>query len=195
MAADRSGDPIELPFGFARRKGVLVTGTRSDGSLDVSARRPPDPLALAELRRHLGRPLHVTSLDTEGFEALLQDRFQQRGGLEVAEDIGDDLDLQRIAAELPEPADLLESDDDAPIIRLVNALLAQAVRESASDIHIEPFENRLSVRFRVDGVMREVMAPQRSMAPLLASRVKVMSRLDIAEKRLPQDGRMSLKIA
>ncbi len=196
MGNERGTSAIELPFGFARRKGVLVAGDSADDTLEVYVREPPDVLALAEVRRHLRRPLKVTLLDAARFEELLHERYQQRGGaLEMADDIDADLDLQQIAAELPEPEDLLESEDDAPIIRLVNALLAQAVQESASDIHIEPFENRLSVRFRVDGVMREVMAPRRSLAPLLASRVKVMSRLDIAEKRLPQDGRISLRIA
>ncbi len=96
---------------------------------------------------------------------------------------------------LPEQADLLDSEDDAPIIRLINAVLTQAVKENASDIHVEPFENRLVVRFRVDGVLREVLQSRRAVAPLVVSRIKVMSRLDIAEKRLPQDGRISLKIA
>ena len=89
----------------------------------------------------------------------------------------------------------MESEDDAPIIRLINAVLTQAIKENASDIHIEPYENRLVVRFRVDGVLREVLQTKRAVAPLLISRVKVMSRLDIAEKRLPQDGRISLRIA
>jgi general secretion pathway protein E len=196
MGSEYARSPVTLPFGFARRKGVLVVGDGADGTLEVLARAPADPLALAELRRYLGKPLSVTVLDGDRFEDMLHQRYQQRGGaLEAPEDIDDDLDLQQVAAELPEPEDLLESEDDAPIIRLVNALLAQAVQEGASDIHIEPFENRLSVRFRVDGVLREVMAPRRSLAPLLASRVKVMSRLDIAEKRLPQDGRISLRIA
>ncbi|MCL6558252.1 MAG: Flp pilus assembly complex ATPase component TadA, partial [Firmicutes bacterium] len=87
----------------------------------------------------------------------------------------------------PENVDLLDSDDDAPIIRLINAVLTQAVRENASDIHVEPFENRLVVRFRVDGILREVLQSKRAVAPLVVSRLKVMSKLDIAEKRLPQD--------
>jgi general secretion pathway protein E len=103
--------------------------------------------------------------------------------------------LQELAGQLSEPEDLLESEDDAPIIRLINALLSEAIREDASDIHIETFESRMLVRFRVDGVLREVLQPQKAMAPLLVSRIKVMAKLDIAEKRLPQDGRISLKIA
>src|SRR5690606_32633165 len=101
----------------------------------------------------------------------------------------------QVAQQLPEPSDLMESDDDAPIIRLINAVLTSAVKENASDIHIEPYENRLVIRFRVDGVLREVLQSRRAVAPLVVSRIKVMSRLDIAEKRLPQDGRISLRVA
>ena len=111
------------------------------------------------------------------------------GGLE------EDTDLTHLAQDIPEPSDLLESEDEAPVIRLINALLTQAVKENGSDIHIEPFENRLVIRFRVDGVLREVLQTKRAVAPLIVSRIKVMSRLDIAEKRLPQDGRISLRVA
>ena len=113
--------------------------------------------------------------------------------MQAAEDLDDTTDLAHLAQELPEQADLLESEDDAPIIRLINAVLTQAVKENASDIHIEPFENRLVIRFRVDGVLREVLQSKRAVAPLVVSRIKVMSKLDIAEKRLPQDGRISLQ--
>jgi len=89
---------------------------------------------------------------------------------------------------------LLESDDDAPIIKLINAMLGEAIKEGASDIHIETFEKALSIRFRVDGVLRDVLSPSRKLAPLLVSRVKVMAKLDIAEKRVPQDGRISVRI-
>ena len=115
--------------------------------------------------------------------------------MQAVEGLDDTTDLAHLAQDLPEQADLLESDDDAPIIRLINAVLTQAVKENASDIHVEPFENRLVVRFRVDGVLREVLQSKRAVAPLVVSRIKVMSKLDIAEKRLPQDGRIGLKIA
>ena len=113
--------------------------------------------------------------------------------MQAAEGLDDTTDLAHLAQDLPEQADLLESEDDAPIIRLINAVLTQAVKENASDIHVEPFENRLVVRFRVDGVLREVLQSKRAVAPLVVSRIKVMSKLDIAEKRLPQDGRISLQ--
>ncbi|MEZ8709327.1 type II secretion system ATPase GspE, partial [Vibrio alginolyticus] len=99
-----------------------------------------------------------------------------------------------LAEELPQDEDLLESEDDAPIIKLINAMLGEAIKEGASDIHIETFEKSLCIRFRVDGVLRDVLAPSRKLAPLLVSRVKVMAKLDIAEKRVPQDGRISLRI-
>ncbi len=115
--------------------------------------------------------------------------------MQMLESLDDNTDLADLAEDIPESSDLLESDDEAPIIRLINALLTQAVKESASDIHIEPFENRLVIRFRVDGVLREVLQTKRAVAPLVVSRIKVMSKLDIAERRLPQDGRISLRIA
>jgi general secretion pathway protein E len=184
------------PFLFARRHGVLVTG-ESGGKVQVLHRPGVDPMALVELRRFVKKPLVLESVDDERFEELLAGAYEQGSSeaMQMMGDIGDDMDLFDIAQHLPEPEDLLESEDDAPIIRLINALLTEAVKENASDIHIEPFENRLVVRFRCDGVLREVLEPQRVLAPLLVSRIKVMARLDIAEKRLPQDGRISLRVA
>jgi len=95
---------------------------------------------------------------------------------------------------IPQTADLLDADDHAPVIRLINGLIARATKQSASDIHIEPFESKLSIRFRIDGVLREVLSLSSRVAPTLVSRVKVMARLDIAEKRIPQDGRISLTL-
>ena len=88
----------------------------------------------------------------------------------------------------------MEQEDDAPIIRLINAILSEAVKENASDIHVETFEKRLVVRFRIDGILREMVQPRRELAGLLVSRIKVMAKLDIAEKRVPQDGRISLRV-
>ncbi len=115
--------------------------------------------------------------------------------MQAMEGIDSEFDLAKIADELPVTEDLLESEDDAPIIRLINAILTEAIKEHSSDIHIETFENKLQIRFRIDGVLRTVLEPNRKLAPLLVSRIKVMARLDIAEKRIPQDGRIALKIA
>ncbi|MDX1570615.1 MAG: type II secretion system ATPase GspE [Xanthomonadales bacterium] len=188
---------VERPsFSFAKRNGATLIGWDNDIA-EVAFRRGASPRALAELKRYLGAELRVRRMEPGEFDALLQ-RLYEHGGedaRQMAADIGDELDLGQIADELSEPEDLLEADDDAPIIRLINALLTEAIKEKASDIHIEPLETRLMVRFRVDGVLKEVLSPPRNLAGLIVSRIKVMAKLDIAEKRVPQDGRISLRIA
>ncbi|HTP39276.1 MAG TPA: type II secretion system ATPase GspE [Steroidobacteraceae bacterium] len=175
----------------------MVVREVRDGVAHCALRANATATAVAETRRLLRQPLALQRVGEEEFERLLQAAYE--GGAGTLAEAGDDLtgntDLTHLAQELPEQADLMESDDDAPIIRLINAVFGQAIRENASDIHIEPFENRLVVRFRVDGVLREVLQTKRAVAPLVVSRVKVMSKLDIAEKRLPQDGRISLRVA
>jgi general secretion pathway protein E len=152
--------------------------------------------ALAEARRHLRVPLRLATVSAEQFDELLRTAYEEGSDARLAaDDIDSETDLAGLAQDLPEQADLLDSEDDAPIIRLINALLTQAIRNNASDIHVEPFENRLVVRFRIDGVMQEVLQTRRAIAAPMVSRIKVMSKLDIAEKRLPQDGRISLKVA
>ena len=187
--------PSRPGFGFARRNGATLAAWHGNVA-EIAYRDGVKPEVLAELRRYLGAPLRLTRHDAAGFERLLRSLYEQGDDARaMVADIDADLDLQTLADELPEPEDLLESEDDAPIIRLINALLTEAVKEGASDIHIEPFENRLVVRFRIDGVLREVLSPQKGIANAVVSRIKVMARLDIAEKRLPQDGRISLRIA
>jgi general secretion pathway protein E len=183
-------------FLFAKRHGVLVSG-EENGKVVVLHTPGIQPAAIVELRRFMGKPLKLQEVEKDKFDNLLAMAYEQDSNeaMLMMGDLGDNMDLMHIAQHLPEPEDLLESEDDAPIIRLINALLTEAVKENASDIHIEPFENRLVVRFRSDGVLREVLEPQRVLAPLLVSRIKVMARLDIAEKRLPQDGRISLRVA
>jgi general secretion pathway protein E len=184
-----------LSFAFAKRHGVLVRRV-VNGVAECAYRADASPLAIAEVRRYLRQSIKLERVEELTFDTLLRQAYE--GGsdaMQAAEGLDDTADLEHLAQVLPEQADLLESDDDAPIIRLINAVLTQAVKENASDIHIEPFENRLVIRFRVDGVLREVLQSKRAVAPLVVSRVKVMSKLDIAEKRLPQDGRISLKIA
>lgn len=183
-------------YGFARRHGVILTG-KSAESASVVARNDVSLQALAELRRAIGLPLQLEEVGAEEFDRLLRRHFEQGGAnaMASAEFDADKLDLKALAEDLPEQQDLLEAADDAPIIRLINGILTEAIKENASDIHIEPFENRLIVRFRVDGQLREVLAPGKAVAAPVVSRIKIMAKLDIAEKRLPQDGRISLRIA
>ncbi|MBS0422214.1 MAG: type II secretion system ATPase GspE [Proteobacteria bacterium] len=182
-------------FAFAKRHGVLVKRV-VEGVAECVCRENATPMAIAEVRRYMRVPLTITRVPEAEFDNLL--RIAYEGGsytMQAVEGLDEATDLAHLAQDLPENVDLLDSDDDAPIIRLINAVLTQAVRENASDIHVEPFENRLVVRFRVDGILREVLQSKRAVAPLVVSRLKVMSKLDIAEKRLPQDGRISLRIA
>jgi general secretion pathway protein E len=185
-----------LPFSFAKRNGLLVQDY-VDGKALTIVRNDASPASLSETRRFIDQPLQLKVVSPEEFDFQLQQTYERDSNstMQMVEGLEADDDLFRAAQDLPEPSDLLESDDDAPIIRLINAVLTSAVKENASDIHIEPFENRLVVRFRVDGVLREVLQSRRAVAPLVGSRIKVMSKLDIAEKRLPQDGRISLRIA
>ena len=187
--------PPRPSFGFARRNGATLTAWRENVA-EIACRDGVKPEVLAELRRYLGVPLKLTRHNATDYERLLRSLYEQGDDARaMVADFDDDMDLKTLADELPEPEDLLESKDDAPIIRLIKALLTEAGKEGASDIHIEPFENRLVVRFRIDGVLREVLAPQKAIANAVVSRIKVMARLDIAEKRLPQDGRIGLRIA
>ncbi len=186
-----------LPFTFARKFGVLLTSEVLDNGRSVVAFKiQPSVTTLTELKRYSGKGLALRSVGDAEFEELLSNVYSRDSSAakQMVEDMGDELDLASLAESVPETEDLLEQEDDAPIIRLINALLAEAIRENASDIHIETFERELTVRFRVDGVMREVVKPKRALAPLLVSRIKVMAKLDIAEKRIPQDGRISLRI-
>ena len=145
--------PSRPGFGFARRHGATLTGWREDGA-DIACREDVRPQVLAELRRHLGVRLHLSRFAPAEFERLLRDLYEQGDDARtMVSDLDERMDLKALADELPEPEDLLESEDDAPIIRLLNALLTEAVKEGASDIHIEPFESRLLVRFRIDGVL------------------------------------------
>lgn len=185
--------PSLLPYGFARRYGVLLR--ERDGRKELCHRQDVSVAALGEVQRHIGRLPRLVPMDDAAFIAAMAITYeQQRGAAAEAADDLEGLDLASLADALPETSDLLEQEDDAPIIRLINALLQEAIREDASDIHIETFERRLVVRMRVDGVLREVLTPKRELAPLLVSRIKVMARMDIAEKRIPQDGRISLRI-
>jgi len=160
----------------------------------ITPATPPE--ALLEVRRFLGRAVQFNRVDESTLNHTLMALYEhQRGAAEQAVAAADEsLDLTQLADATPVTEDLLEQEEDSPIIRLINAILAEALKAQASDIHLETFETRVAVRFRVDGVLRSVLEPQRALAQLLVSRLKVMARLDIAEKRLPQDGRISLRI-
>ena len=202
VAANGSGDhpagaqDPHLPFSFARRFGIVVFDDERAGERVAACRAQPSLATLAEVKRATRQPFVVRIVSEAEFEDLLASVYMRDASeaKQMVADIGEHFDLASLADSLPETEDLLDGEDDAPIVRLINAVLAEAIREGASDVHIETFEKLLQVRFRVDGVMREVVHPKRALAPLLVSRIKVMAKLDIAEKRIPQDGRIPLRI-
>jgi general secretion pathway protein E len=186
---------IRLPFGFAKRHGVLLQQQTHGWQLYIHTTTAP--VAVLEVRRMLAEPFQIQRLSAVEFEAMLEASYQRDSSeaQQLMEDIGNEVNLASLAEDIQESEDLLENEDDAPIIKLINAMLGEAIKLGASDIHVETFEKALIVRFRVDGILREVLRPNRRLSSLLVSRIKVMAKLDIAEKRVPQDGRISLRIA
>ncbi len=183
-----------LPYAFATGHGVVLESLDA-GFAHLCIRQDTRATTLAEVRRVLGVPLRVREVDAARFDELVAAAYHGAGAAALAVDLAQDMDLSRLLQEIPRVEDLLESQDSAPVIRLINALFTQALREGASDIHIEPFESRLLVRLRVDGTLRDLVEPPRKLHGALVSRVKIMAQLDIAEKRLPQDGRITLRLA
>jgi len=199
LVADKiTGDDVsatDISYAFAKRHGVLLGNIHSDKA-QLFYRGKLNPQAISEVRRIINLRIELSPVTDEKFETLLAQSYEQSSdqAMTMMEGVSDELDLDQLA-ETIEPEDLLEAEDDAPIIKLINAVLTEAIKVNASDIHIEAFENRMRIRFRVDGVLREILQPPKNIAPLVISRIKVMAKLDIAEKRLPQDGRISLKVA
>lgn len=184
-----------MPFRYASRAGVLLEGTTAAPVL--VCRGQPSWEVCAEVRRWLGHEPCLQPLDDTAFAQRLARHYQgdEHDARHVAERLNDDQDLNQLAVELPHNLDLLEDEAEAPVIRLINALLAQAVRERASDVHLDTEEHAVVVRLRVDGHLREVLRARREASSSLVSRLKVMAGLDIAEKRVPQDGRIALRLA
>jgi len=193
-----------LPYAFARDHGVLArtgdaaglsTGQSTGQSVEVLVSSATKPAAIAEVSRRFGR-IALRRMERSELDDAIAAAYASAGGdaNQVSEEFDADLDLTRLLQDVPAIEDLLESSDDAPVIRMINALLTQSLREGASDIHIEPFEQTSVVRFRIDGALRDIVRPRKGIHASLISRIKIMSQLDIAEKRLPQDGRITLRV-
>jgi len=191
-----AGEFVEvLPINFAKRAQMLPI-RRENGSIVVAAADPRALGPLDDLRVLLHQPIRVVVAPGDVIVDRINRVYDLASG--SASDLMDSLQGERldmVATELDAPTDLLDADDEAPIIRLVNSLLFQAVKDRASDIHIEPFERDLTVRFRIDGVLYDIISPPKRFQPVIISRVKIMAGLNIAEKRLPQDGRIRIKLA
>ena len=193
-SASAAGETISLDYAFARDRGVVLLSDAAPWR--VGMRPGGDALALVEVRRALGAPFEVVQLDAAAFEVALSQRYAvtSEATRKIATGLDAEASLDALSEEAGATSDLLDSQDDAPVIRLINGLISEAITQGASDIHIEPFEAHVIVRLRVDGVLREVLHVPAKAKARLVSRIKVMARLDIAEKRLPQDGRMSLSL-
>jgi len=183
---------VRLAYAFAKERGLVVLDAEAAPAV-LGARGRPDPWAILEARRAMGRAIRLEEMPAEAFERRLSEVYSV-SGVDASDFAAEEDDLASLAEGLPTTADLLDSEGDAPIIRLINGVIAEAVKTKASDVHIEPYEKSLSIRVRIDGVLREILALPARLAPSLVSRVKVMARLDIAEKRVPQDGRISLAL-
>lgn len=186
---------IELPYGFAKRHRVLLQW-HSEQPLIVHD-QGCDWRAVIEAQRFAGTPATIEAVDSTAFNAHLNRHYQaaEDNSQALANDLGDIVDLDSMLEAANVTEDLMEQEDEAPIIKLLNSIFSQAIKQQASDIHVETFEQQMAVRFRIDGVLQPVLELKRALAPLLVSRIKVMAKLDIAEKRVPQDGRIALRIA
>ena len=180
----------QLPYSFAKQHSLVFDGI----TLFQTAQTPL--AALLEAQRVLNT-FKLLEVSSDELEKQLQLRYQAGtdSALEIASSLDHGDEFLPLAEALPQAEELLDSQDNAPVIRLLNAILAEAIREQASDIHIEPSETCVRVRLRKDGVLQTVIEPKRELAPLLSSRIKIMAKLDIAERRLPQDGRTGIQYA
>ncbi len=186
-------EQISLNYSFAKQWGLVVLDYAKP--VRIGIRTDTKQEAILEARRVLSAPISLQKLSHSEFDKALSKTYASSGLEDSAADATRDQgDLYSLADDVPQTEDLLDSDDDAPIIRLINGVIQEAIRLRASDIHIEPHETRLSVRFRIDGVLREILSLPSHLSSVLVSRIKVMARLDIAKKRMPQDGRFSLNL-
>ncbi|MGW8194161.1 MAG: GspE/PulE family protein, partial [Desulforhopalus sp.] len=185
----------QVPIGFLKQNKIVPIITATEEYIAIN--NPFTFQPLDDLRALLGRQTcqPVLSPSPQIFNAInFAYDMTQTSADEVMQDI-DDEDPERLFSEIEEIGDLLDDTSDSPVIRLVNLMFSQAVRDNASDIHIEPYQNSLKIRQRLDGILHDMLSPPKHVQSALVSRVKIMAKLNIAEKRLPQDGRIELKVA
>lgn len=185
----------QIPYAYAKKYGVLATQDPENSTVTIYHLPRVDIQALVAIRRFFDSEIECLEIDDIQFQQRLSTFYSAQSSImEAKVGMEESLNLLELAEQIPTTEDLLENQDDAPIIRLINAIFSQAIKIKASDIHIETYESRVLVRHRVDGVLQKVLEIPRAIAPLVISRVKVMAKLDIAEKRIPQDGRISLRV-
>ena len=182
-----------LPYAWAKAQRLLLCPGDDGPVLTICPSTPG--WSISEARRQFG-PARLHRVRDEELDGLLATAYADTGSAAAVVGAAEnEVDLDRLMQDMPEITDLLDTQDGAPVIRMINALLTQAARDEASDIHIEPYETHSVVRYRVDGTLRDVVSPRKALHGALVSRIKIMAQLDIAEKRLPQDGRIALRVA
>ena len=183
-----------LPYEFTKDNNILAFQT--DDSIEVIHCDEIDITLYNELRRFFGSSFSFTKLSHSEFNELLTSNYaiENNDANDISEELDDSFNLEEFAGSINATEDLLSGSNDAPIIKLINGIISKAIKSRASDIHFEPYEDQLIVRYRVDGIMQQVLSQESKLSSVLISRIKIMSGLDISERRLPQDGRVSLSL-
>jgi general secretion pathway protein E len=182
-----------LPYDFVRVKSIIALED-NDGCKIFSQEKISIEI-YHELSRYLNRDFELEICDSEQFNQLLTKVFStENNSAEFSDELNESFDLKTFANSIAPTEDLLSGSDDVPIIKLINGIISQAIKQRASDIHFEPYEDLFIIRYRIDGILKEVLSQDSRIAPLVISRIKIISRLDISERRLPQDGRVSLSL-
>ena len=189
-----SNEDIDLSYKYCKDNQVLLE--KEENLLSIKCTEDTKISAISYLQKYFDLPLNVSKISFQDFSKALSESFTNNASSseDLIQGVDENIDLDSLVSNLPKTEDLLDDSNEAPVIRLINAILSEAIKDGASDIHIEPYEENLAIRFRVDGILKEKLNPNSRIAPLLNARIKVMSNLDIAERRMPQDGRMSLKL-
>ena len=182
-----------LPYDFVRSNEVIVT--ENEGSYLIISTKDPSRQIFEELQRHLRSSFEIKICDSSTFNEILTNSFSitNHDG-DLSEELSDEFDIQNFAGSINATEDLLSGNNDTPIIKLINGIISQAIKNRASDIHFEPYEDSIVVRYRIDGILKEILKQDSKIASVLISRIKIISGLDISERRLPQDGRVSLSL-
>ena len=189
-----SNEDIDLSYKYCKDNQVLFE--KEENLLSIKCTEDTKISAISYLQKYFDFPLNLSKISFQDFNIALSESFTNNASSseDLIQGVDENIDLDSLVSNLPKTEDLLDDSNEAPVIRLINAILSEAIKDGASDIHIEPYEENLAIRFRVDGILKEKLNPNSRIAPLLNARIKVMSNLDIAERRVPQDGRMSLKL-
>ena len=183
-----------IPYTFARANKVCIYAA-DEQFVYLATTIALNPLVISEIKRRVNQPIKLAQIETKLFDSILAEAYSSGNAAAVVDDIQDDLDISSLMQTLQKTEDLLESENDAPVIKIINAFLTQAVKEDASDVHLDAYERTSLVRFRRDGVLHKIIDVNPGLHAALISRIKIMAQLDIAEKRLPQDGRIALRLA